>query len=223
MTFSIVALDQPSGQVAVAAASRFLAVGAYIIHARSNVGAVASQARANPLLGLDALDGMAAGQSVEQSLAEVMETDDGRAIRQCHAVDMAGRTAAWTGDECVEWAGHKTFEGFSVAGNMLTGKDVLAAMAATYREAAAAPFAERLLAALDAGDSAGGDKRGRQSAAIYVAGAQPYAELDSRVDDHEQPFKELRRLYELSKGERVQSLREQMPRRSDTAVSPALR
>ena len=213
MTFSVVALDESSGHVAVAAASRFLAVGAYIFHVRGGVGAVASQARANPLLGVDTLAGMAAGQSAENALSSAVDTDDGRAIRQCHAVNMAGKTAAWTGEDCVEWAGHKTFDGFSVAGNMLTGEDVLTAMEECYRESATVSFAERLLATLDAGDAAGGDKRGRQSAAIYIAGTQPYAELDLRVDDHEQPFQELRRLFELSMGERVQSLRQQMPRR----------
>ena len=213
MTISIVAWDRPTGHVAVAAASRFLAVGAYIIHARSKVGAVASQARANPLLGVDTLDGLAAGRAIEPLLAEVVAADTDRSIRQCHAVDMSGQTAARTGGDCVEWAGHKTFDGFSVAGNMLAGEDVLTAMAAAYRAATEKPLAERLLGTLDAGDAAGGDKRGRQSAAIYIAGRQPYAELDLRVDDHTQPFEELRRLYELSQGERVQSLRLQIPRR----------
>ena len=148
-------------------------------------------------------------------LDDLVRSDLDRAQRQLHLVDLSGAPAAWTGPECVDWAGHLTHEGFSVAGNMLASGEVLDAMATAYRQARERAFAERLLVALEAGDGAGGDKRGRQSAAIFVVGQQPYAELDLRVDDHEQPFAELRRLYTLSQGEPVRALRAQMPRRQN--------
>lgn len=175
-----------------------MAVGGRIVHARGGVGVAASQASVNPQLGVDAIDGMQAGRPVEPLLAELMAADDGRDVRQCVLLDWAGRTAAWTGESCVAWAGHRTFDGIAVAGNMLAGGAVLAAMEAAYRKGAAKPFAERLLDALDAGEAAGGDRRGRQSASIRIVGSRPYAELDLRVDDHPDPLGELRRLYGLA-------------------------
>ena len=213
MTFSIVAVDRPTGYVAAAAASRFLAVGAYVLYARSGAGAAATQARTNPLLGVDALQGMATGRPVNTLLEKLLRADPDRSHRQLHMTDLTGATAAWTGPDCVGWAGHQTFDGFSVAGNMLTSSDVLVAMAAAYRELSDRPFTESLLAALAAGEIAGGDRRGRQSAAIVVFGEQPYPELDLRVDDHEQPLVELQRLHDLSKGDQVRALRAQMPGR----------
>lgn len=214
MTFSIVARDQASQQVGMAIASRFLAAGSYCINAASGVGAASSQARVNPLLGIDAIKGMAAGEAVEPLLAHLVEADDGRQVRQLHMVDIAGTTAAWTGCECVDWAGHQTYDGFSVAGNMLAGPQVIAAMAAAYEAGAGLSFPLRLLAAMDAGEAAGGDKRGKQSAAIYTVADQEYADLDLRVDDHVDPLPELRRLYEMTRTEHMQGYRNTLPRRS---------
>lgn len=203
LTYTIVARGPASGQAAVATASRALAVGGRVVHARGGVGAVASQASINPQLGVDAIDGIEAGQPVEPLLAELMADDDRRDIRQCLLLDWAGHTAAWTGGACTGWAGHRTFDGLVVAGNMLAGGEVLTAMEAAYREGGAKPFAERLLDALDAGEAAGGDKRGRQSAAILIVGPRPYPELDLRVDDHPDPLRELRRLYGLARTVRL--------------------
>lgn len=213
MTFSVVAWDGRTGMAGVGVASRFFAAGAYVIHARSGAGAIASQAKANPFLGIDGLEGLAGGEDPEALLKALLPGDEGRNRRQCHMVDTRGHTAAWTGPECVEWAGHRTFDGFSVAGNMLVGPQVLDAMADAYEASAEDHLGGRILAVLEAGDAAGGDKRGRQAAAIYVVADQPYAELDIRVDDHTDPFRELRRLYEISRDDRMLSFRAEMPRR----------
>lgn len=213
MTFSIVAKDPETNLVGVAIASKFLAAGAYCIHGASKVGAASSQAKANPFLGIDAIKGMAAGEAVEPLLARLIEADEGRDIRQVHMVDMAGNSAAWTGATCVEWAGHQSYPGFSVAGNMLAGSQVIAEMAAAYKKAADLSFPLRLLAAMEAGEAAGGDKRGKQSAAIYIVGDQAYAETDIRVDDHPDPLPELRRLFDLTQSERMLGFRALMPRR----------
>jgi len=124
--------------------------------------------------------------------------DAGRASRQLHVIDAQGRSAAHTGASCIDWCGHLAGEHFSIAGNMLAGPQVLAATAAAYERAVALPFAERLLAALEAGDAAGGDKRGKQAAALLIHTTEDYPFLDLRVDDHAEPFVELRRLYEKS-------------------------
>lgn len=213
MTFSIVAWDSRAGMVGVGVASRFFAAGAYVTYARSSVGAIASQAKGNPFLGIDGLGGLARGEEPDALLRSLLPGDEGRNQRQCHMVDTRGRTAAWTGPECVEWAGHRTFDGFSVAGNMLVGSEVLDAMAEAYEAAPEGHLGGRLLAVLEAGDAAGGDKRGRQAAAIYVVADQPYAELDIRVDDHTDPFRELHRLYEISRSDHMLSFRAGMPRR----------
>ncbi|MHA1564118.1 MAG: DUF1028 domain-containing protein [Alphaproteobacteria bacterium] len=213
MTFSIVAKDPDSSLVGVAIASRFLAAGAYCIHGVNGVGAGSSQAKANPFHGIDAMAGMAKGEAVAPLLARLMQGDEGRDRRQVHLVDMAGNSAAWTGADCVDWAGHKTYAGFSVAGNMLAGGQVIEAMAGAYGNGGALSFPLRLLAAMDAGEGAGGDKRGKQSAAIFIIGDQEYAELDLRVDDHPDPLPELRRIFDLSRSELMLGFRAQMLRR----------
>ncbi|MCC6193474.1 MAG: DUF1028 domain-containing protein, partial [Burkholderiales bacterium] len=124
--------------------------------------------------------------------------DDGREVRQLHVLDAQGRSARHTGSACIDWCGELAGERWSLAGNMLAGPQVLAASAEAYERSAGLPFAERLLAALDAGDAAGGDKRGRQAAALLIYTTEAYPFLDLRVDDHEEPFVELRRLYERS-------------------------
>lgn len=211
MTWSIVARDV-SGAFGVAVASKFFAVGALCPHAQSQVGALATQALINPLLAAPALEGMALQRDPGELLAALMAVDGGSAYRQFHMVDALGRAAAHTGTECIEWCGHTMRDGFSVAGNMLAGPQVIEATADSYAAHVLLPFAERLLIALAAGDAAGGDKRGKQAAALLVYGGQDYPALDLRVDDHAEPIVELRRLYDVSL-ERFQPFVECLPSR----------
>lgn len=203
MTFSIVAWDEATGQTGVAVSTKFLAVGSLCPFARSSVGAIATQAFVNPTFGPRGLRLLEEGVSVEDVIAILLKSDEGREHRQIHLVDRHGRTAAFTGNETVEWAGHKSFPYFSVAGNMLANGHVIEAMAEAYQASLDQPLAERFLRALEAGQAAGGDKRGRQSAALHIMGAEVYALLDLRVDDHPDPVVELRRIYEESKKEFV--------------------
>src|SRR5512143_190872 len=213
MTWSILARDD-KGTLGVAIASRFFAVGALCPHVRSGVGALATQALVNPLYAEPGLALLAQGTPPAEVLRVLTEADAGREHRQLHAIDARGRVAAHTGCACIEWCGQRAGDGYSVAGNMLAGPGVLAATAAAYERTADRPLALRLLAALDAGDAAGGDKRGRQSAALLIASTEPYPCLDLRVDDHESPFAELRRLYEKSL-ERFQPFVACLPSRAD--------
>lgn len=197
MTWSIVARD-PSGAFGVAIASRFFAVGALCPHAKGGVGALSTQALVNPLYGARALELMARGVAAAQVVSALVATDEGREHRQLHLIDAAGRIAAHTGSACIEWCGQLQGKYFSVAGNMLAGPQVIRDTAAAYEAGAELAFAERLIAALAAGDAAGGDKRGRQAAALLIHGAEDYPLLSLRVDDHENPQAELRRLYDKS-------------------------
>ena len=193
MTWSIVARDS-TGALGVAVASRFFAVGALCSYASSGVGAVATQALVNPHLGPAALAGLAEGDEPARVLADVIAEDAGRDVRQLHLVDARGRAVAYTGSACVGWCGHITGAGFSVAGNMLAGPRVIGDVADAYREHAELDFAERLLLAMEAGEAAGGDKRGKQAAALRIVTTERYPALDLRVDDHPEPLHELRRL-----------------------------
>lgn len=197
MTWSIVALDA-SGALGVAVASRFFGVGVLCPRVRSGVGALSTQALVNPLYAGAAMSLLAQGAPPVEVVRMLVEPDAGRAHRQFHLIDARGRTAAWTGAACIEWCGELAGDGFSLAGNMLAGPEVLGETAAAFARAAALPFAERLLAALDAGEAAGGDKRGKQAAALTIATTEEYPALDLRVDDHAEPLSELRRLYETS-------------------------
>ena len=197
MTWSIVARDA-DGALGVAVASRFFAVGALCPHARSGVGALSTQALVNPGYGPRGLDLLEQGLDAADAVALLVAGDEGREHRQLHVIDREGRSAAHTGVLCIDWCGHRAHEGFSVAGNMLAGPRVLDDTAHAYRAHADAPFAERLLAAMTAGEAAGGDKRGKQAAALLIHTTESYAFLDLRVDDHPEPIAELRRLYEVS-------------------------
>jgi uncharacterized Ntn-hydrolase superfamily protein len=202
VTFSIVAVDLSTGEVGVAVASKFLAVGAVVPWARAGAGAVATQAWANLSYGPDGLDLLAQGLPAGDVVTTLTEPDEKRDHRQVGVVDAAGRAAAWTGSECYAWAGHRHGNGYTCQGNILASADVVAAMAETF-ERTPGLFPERLLAALEAGDSAGGDRRGRQSAALYVAkekgsyGGYLDRAIDLRVDDHATPIGELRKLLDL--------------------------
>ena len=196
MTWSIVARDA-SGAFGVAVATRFFAVGALCPYARSGVGALATQALINPLYARG-LDLLAQEVSPDEVVKSLTTRDEGREHRQLHMIDAQGRSAAYTGKQCIDWCGHLVRDGFSVAGNMLAGPKVIEDTAAVFEKTASLPLAERFMAALEAGEAAGGDKRGKQSAALLIHTTEDYPALDLRIDDHEDPLAELRRLYARS-------------------------
>ena len=197
MTWSIVARDA-DGAFGVAVASRFFAVGALCPHARSGIGALSTQALVNPGYGPSGLDLLERGVAASDAVARLVAGDEGREHRQVHLIDRRGRCAAHTGSLCIDWCGDRAHDGFSVAGNMLAGPAVLDETARAYQAHANAPFPERLLAAMAAGEAAGGDKRGKQAAALLIHTTEIYAFLDLRVDDHPDPIAELKRLYQMS-------------------------
>ena len=213
MTWSLLARDA-DGSFGVAIASRFLSVGGLCVHTRRGVGALSTQALLNPLYGPAGLSMLAEGVHAEDVVARLTDVDEGRAQRQLHVIGAHGRAAGYTGKHCIDWCGHRAFEDFSVAGNMLVGTDVLDATVAAYAAGAGVPLAERLIAAMDAGERAGGDKRGKQAAALRIHGDEDYPSLDLRVDDHDEPLAELRRLYEKSL-ERLQPFVACLPGRRD--------
>jgi uncharacterized Ntn-hydrolase superfamily protein len=217
MTFSIVAWDRETGRTGVAISTKNLAVGALCSHVGAGLGAIATQATTNPILGVRGLRLLAEDLDAEDALKLLLKADEGRDHRQLHLVDRNGGTAAWTGAQCVDWAGHKTYPYFSVAGNMLTGQAVIEAMAESYQLNAPLSFAERLIVSLDVAQSAGGDKRGQQSAALLVFSTEVYPELDLRVDDHVDPIVELRRIYEESQKAYYQNFRRSLPSRQHAA------
>src|SRR5438309_2680610 len=193
MTWSIVAHDPASGAFAVAVATCAFAVGATVPFVRAGVGAVATQSFSNRYLGPVVLDGMARGLSPQQAISSALAGDEGRGLRQIHAIDRHGRTAAWTGENCVMWCGSQAASGVSVAGNMLAGEAVVSDTLAAMGERDA-PLPERMMQAMLAGQSAGGDRRGRQSAAMVMITTEDFPDLNVRVDDHEDPLGELERL-----------------------------
>lgn len=201
-TFSIVARDTTTGDLGVAVQSKFLAVGAVVPWARAGVGAIATQAHANVAYGPDGLVMLETGLSAQEVLDKLTTADAGRDVRQAGVVDALGRAATFTGPGCTDWAGGFAGDGYCCQGNILTGPEVVDAMAEGYATAEG-PFSSRLLAALEAGQAAGGDSRGQQSAAIlvvranggYGGGSDRY--IDLRVDDHPEPIAELRRLVSL--------------------------
>jgi uncharacterized Ntn-hydrolase superfamily protein len=198
MTWSIVARDPETGHLGIAVASRFFAVGGIVPHIRGGIGAVATQAFVSPLYGVDGLAALASGRTPADIVSELTARDEGRDQRQFHLIDARGRNAAFTGEKCIDWAGHLIGDNVSVAGNMLAGPQVIGETLAVYQKTAGLPLAERLLEAMQAGEDAGGDKRGRQSAALVVYRDQDYAWLSIRADDHTDPLAELRRLYAVA-------------------------
>ncbi|HEV3477785.1 MAG TPA: DUF1028 domain-containing protein [Rubrobacteraceae bacterium] len=201
-TFSIVAFDSGTEELGVAVQSKFLAVGSIVPWARAGVGAVATQAMANFDYGPRGLELMSRGKTAEETVEALISADDEREHRQVGVVDARGRAATFTGSECFEWAGGVTGESYAAQGNILVGQETVEAMAKTF-ESAGDDLAGRLLTALDAGQAAGGDSRGKQSAALLVVregggyGGNNDRSLDLRVDDHPEPIKELIRLREL--------------------------
>jgi len=204
VTFSIVARDPLTGDLGIAVASKFLAVGAVVPHARAGVGAVATQALANVSFGPDGLAMLESGADASSVTRRLAEGDDGRTRRQFGVVDAAGGSATYTGTECLDWAGGRTADGAAGQGNILTGPDVVDALIDTFG-AGGRPFPELLVAALRAADELGGDRRGRQSAALLVVrqgggyGGGNDRWIDLRVDDHGDPIDELARLLALNR------------------------
>lgn len=197
MTWSIVARDPATGAFAVAVTTCNLAVGASCPFLRSGVGAVSTQSMSNRYLGPAVLDAMARGLPAQLALDSALAGDEGRGLRQIHAVDAEGRVAAFTGANCVEWCGSVTGEGFSVAGNMLSGEAVVTTTAEVFARRVDLPLPERLMEALHAGQAAGGDKRGKQSAALMLTTTEDFPDISLRVDDHAEPLVELSRLLDL--------------------------
>lgn len=214
MTYSIVARDPESGDFGIAVASRFFAVGALVPHIRGGKCAVATQAFVNPLWGVEAADRLANGEAAPDVMADLIARDAGQAQRQAHMIDAAGRIAAHTGAECIDWCGHVSGDGVSVAGNMLAGEAVITETLAAFLANPGLPFAERLMTAMEAGEVAGGDKRGKQSAALRIHRGEDYSWLDIRADDHADPLPELRRLYDVAQ-ERFLHVAEVMPTRKN--------
>jgi len=202
VTFSLVACDLEAREWGVAVASKFLAVGSVVPWAEGEVGAVATQSYANVIYGPDGLAALRSGASADEAMQRLLERDADREQRQVGIVDSHGRGATFTGSECFDWAGGRAGAGYAAQGNLLAGAAVVDALADTF-EGTEGPLVERLLASLQAGDEAGGDRRGRQSAAVIVRetdggyGGGTDILIDLRVDDHADPVTELQRLYAL--------------------------
>jgi uncharacterized Ntn-hydrolase superfamily protein len=202
VTFSITARCPRTGQLGVAVSTAVPGVGWWVPHVEPGVGAIASQALCNPYLGIVGLRLLRDGASAEATLEQVLRADPMRERRQLAVVDAQGRSAAFTGSETHPWQGHQTQADYAAAGNMLVGAEVVQALADVMQRTADLELEERLMQALEAAQKAGGDNRGRCSAAIRVFGAEHYAYLDARVDEHADPVPELRRLVEIARKRR---------------------
>jgi uncharacterized Ntn-hydrolase superfamily protein len=216
MTWSIIARDTATGQFGIAVATRFFAVGARVPHIAAGIGGIATQALVNPYYGIDGLKLLREGHAPRDIVETLIAADSGNASRQLHIMDAEGRIASHTGGDCVDWCGHIEGKGFSIAGNMLAGAGVLDNTAQIYTANEKLPFAQRLIAAMRAGEAAGGDKRGKQSAALLIHDEEEWSALDLRVDDHVDPLAELERLEQVSR-ERWVHFRKYLPSR----VNPA--
>jgi uncharacterized Ntn-hydrolase superfamily protein len=216
MTWSIIARDDSTGQFGIAVATRSFAVGARVPHIAAGIGAIATQALVNPYYGIDGLKLLRESRKPCDVIDTLLAADAGYQSRQLHIMDASGRIAAHTGSDCVAWCGHIEGDGFSIAGNMLVGASVLDDTAKAYVKGDRLPFAQRLIAAMHAGEAAGGDKRGRQSAALVIYGDEEWSALDLRVDDHPDPLAELDRLEQVSR-ERWVHFRKYLPSRENPA------
>jgi uncharacterized Ntn-hydrolase superfamily protein len=214
MTWSIVAHDPATGAFAVAVATKAFAVGASCPFVRAGAGAVSTQSFTNRYLAPAILGALERGLPPDAAIESALAGDTGSGVRQVHAVDRHGRTAAWTGRNCVPWCGSLAAPCVSVAGNMLAGEPTIAATLTAWLAAPDLPMPERLMTAMEAGEAAGGDRRGRQSAAMKLVTTEDFPDLDLRVDDHAQPLPELRRLLEIWRRERAPGLA-MAPRKAD--------
>jgi uncharacterized Ntn-hydrolase superfamily protein len=216
MTWSIIFHERDSGRIAIAVATKFFAVGARVPHIEPRKGAVCTQALMNPLYGPHGLRLIREGVTAADVVRILVTPDAGREHRQLHVMGADGKFAAHTGAECVPWCGHWIGEDMSVAGNMLAGPQVVSETVRFFRENASMPLPRRLIGAMKAGEKVGGDKRGKQSAALVIYGNQEYSELDLRVDDHIEPLLELARLESVSR-ERWTHFRAFVPTRENPA------
>jgi uncharacterized Ntn-hydrolase superfamily protein len=216
MTWSIIARDTSTGQIGIAVATRFFAAGALVPHIAAGYGAIATQALVNPYYGIDGVALLREGRAAFDIVATLLAADSGRESRQLHVMDARGAIAAHTGTDCVDWCGHLGGDGWSIAGNMLAGPAVLDDTATAYHANLNLPFPRRLIAAMYAGERAGGDKRGRQSAALVIHDREEWPALDLRVDDHPDPLSELERLERVSR-ERWTHFRHFLPTRANPA------
>jgi uncharacterized Ntn-hydrolase superfamily protein len=203
MTWSIVAFDAATGAFGAAVTTKAFASGAAMIFVRSGVGAVGTQSLTNRYLAPVVLDGLARGLTPKLAIESAVAGDEGRDVRQLHAVDAQGRIAGWTGNRCVEWAGHVGAQAVSVAGNMMMNEHVVPHTLAGFQDAPGATFPERLLLALERGNAAGGDRRGISSASLVTATTEDFPDCSLRVDDHPEPLAELRRLLDIWQRERA--------------------
>lgn len=194
-TFSITARCDRTGELGIAVSTKFIAVGMLCSFVESNVGAIVSQAYINPYLGILGLEYLTQGHTADETLEYLKNRDEGIEFRQLGIVDTHGGSAAFTGKNCDTWHGELTGPNYAIAGNMLVGDETLEAMKESFESNDTQPLGKRLVMALSAGESAGGDKRGHQSAAVKVYGAQEFPVLDLRVDEHPDPMAELRRIY----------------------------
>ena len=215
-TFSIAARCERTGLLGAAVSTAVPAVGALCTFVRAGAGAICTQSRVNPYLGIDGLTLLAAGWTAPEALEAVLRRDPLREVRQLGVVDAQGHGAVHTGSDCPAWAGHRAGSGYTVQGNTLTGEGTIAAMAHAFEADPGADLPERLLRALEAGQAAGGDRRGRQSAALYVVGREEYPYLSLRVDAHAEPVAELRRILEIARAQLL-PLVETLPTRADPA------
>jgi uncharacterized Ntn-hydrolase superfamily protein len=198
-TFSIAARCARTGMFGVAVSTAVPGVGGICPFLRAGVGAVSTQSWVNPYLGIDGVTLLSKGMSAEAALDKLITEDPGRDVRQVGLVDRDGRSAAWSGKDCTPWFGHITGPDYAVQGNMLIGEPTIKTMAQAFERGAALDLPERLLMVLEAGQAAGGDKRGRQSAALKVVHQEEYPHLDLRVDEHRNPVAELRRVFEVAR------------------------
>jgi uncharacterized Ntn-hydrolase superfamily protein len=214
VTFSLVAVDPRTGQVGVAAMTAMLGVGKLVAYARAGVGAAASQAYMNPYLAIDGLDMMAKGTPADEALAQLLAVDPGVAGRQFGMVDRHGRSASHTGDAPKDWKGHRTGPGYACQGNRLAGPQVLDAAVEAFHADDGRPLVERLLAALRAGEEAGGDTKGHHSATVLVMDTEAYPLWDLRIDDAEDPLAEIEQLHRRFEDRLLWQI-ERMPTRED--------
>ena len=213
-TFSISARCQRTGMLGVAVSTAVPGVGGICPFVEAGVGAISTQSWVNPYLGIDGLGLLRAGKSASQALDALVADDPGRDVRQLGIVDSKGRGAAWSGKDCTGWFGHRTGAGFAIQGNMLVGEATIEAMTTAFAESEPLSLPERLVMVLEAGQRAGGDKRGRQSAALLVHKVEAYPYLSLRVDEHPHPVAELRRVFEVARHQLLPFV-EGMPSRKD--------
>ena len=220
MTYSIVAHCPRTGMLGVAVATAVPAVGSMCPYAKTGVGAVSTQSWVNPYLAIDALRLMEEGKSGPEALKMVMTADEGREMRQIGVIDAQGHSAAWSGKNCTDWFGQIVEPHFAVQGNMLVSASTIEEMAKVFRASEGLDLAERLMLAMEGGEAAGGDKRGRQSASLKVHHIEDYALFDLRVDEHAYPVGELRRVFTIAKLQLLPFVKGMPTRSSSGAAAP---